>query len=294
LVAQTATVSGPGAGVESFVSFENAVGGAGKDVLLAGDGANRLDGGSGSDSIAGGGGGDILRGGEGLDTLDGGAGADTLWGGAWTDTYLVDDPGDRIFELPSEGGDLVLSRVSFTLPAEVERLVLVGEGALEATGSGDGNGLTGNDWANRLDGLSGRDRLDGLGGDDTLLGGNHDDTLIGGAGSDLLTGGTGADRFRFDSAGEGADSIADFQSGWDGIQVVSANFASLPLGTLDPSRLVAAGTALQSGDAVFIYDSASGALAFDADGNGAQAAAPIATLTGPKTLTAADIVAVAA
>jgi Ca2+-binding RTX toxin-like protein len=95
--------------------------------------------------------------------------------------------------------------------------------------------------------------------------------------------------FRFVTVGEGHDTLTDFESGLDRLEVVSPNFGGLPAGPLAASRLVNASTPLTSGAAVFVYNPASGLLTFDADGNGAGAAAPIATLSGPKTLVAADI-----
>jgi len=59
-------------------------------------------------------------------TLDGGAGADTLIGGSGNDTFLVDDGGDVVSENANEGYDVVQSSVSFTLPDNVEQLVLTG------------------------------------------------------------------------------------------------------------------------------------------------------------------------
>jgi Ca2+-binding RTX toxin-like protein len=136
--------------------------------------------------------------------------------------------------------------------------------------------------------------INGGAGSDTVLGGTGADRLRGGGGVDTLTGGAGADRFRFVTAAEGVDTITDFTSGTDHIQVVSANFAGLPVDRLAAERFIPAGTALTSSDTVFLYDFDSGVLSFDADGNGAGAAVLIATLTGPRTLAAADIQVVAA
>jgi serralysin len=50
------------------------------------------------------------------------------------------------------------------------------------------------------------------------------------------------------------------------------------------------GTAAQDADDRFIYDSATGNLYYDADGNGAGAAMLFATLSNHPTLAASDIV----
>ena len=85
--------------LNSLSTFENAVGGTGRDTLLGNTLANRLTGGEGHNILVGmeagdileaGGGRDILVGGLGLDILIGGAGDDILIGGRTTsDTSLV-------------------------------------------------------------------------------------------------------------------------------------------------------------------------------------------------------------
>jgi serralysin len=57
--------------------IENALGGAGNDLIIGNGAANSIGGGAGNDLLRGGGGDDLLRGGGGDDRLDGGAGRDT-------------------------------------------------------------------------------------------------------------------------------------------------------------------------------------------------------------------------
>ncbi len=227
-------------------------------------------------------------------TLNGRGGADTLSGGAGNDVYVVDNTGDTVIEAISEGTDTVKSAKTYSLGDNIERLTLTGAAAISGTGNDLANLLTGNDGANTLDGGVGNDQLIGKAGDDTLIGGAGNDTLIGGAGTDSLTGGVGADRFKFLTAGDGIDSLTDFVSKSDKVQVVSANFGALPVGNLVASQFVTAGTPLTSGDAVFIYDGTTGALAFDADGSGLGAAVQFATLTGPTAMRYSDLQVVAA
>ncbi|ESQ93610.1 hypothetical protein ABAC460_00645, partial [Asticcacaulis sp. AC460] len=119
-----------------------------------------------------------LTGNSGNNVLEGGAGADTLAGAAGDDTYYVDDIGDKVVELTSEGTDLVLASVSYSLAGRVvENLTLTGTGNINATGNSLGNSLTGNSGVNKLDGGAGHDRLDGGVGADSLYGGLGDDTF---------------------------------------------------------------------------------------------------------------------
>ena len=89
--------------------------------------------------------------------------------------------------------------------------VTVGRNLNGGNGKDTLNGTAGND---RLDGGNGDDTLFGGAGNDFLFGGNGDDTLRGGLGNDILNGGLGFDRFVL-TAGEGTDTIQDFQNGID-------------------------------------------------------------------------------
>jgi Ca2+-binding RTX toxin-like protein len=137
------------------------------------DAADQLIGTSFRDVLWGGGGDDLLQGGSGDDYLDGGPGADTLWGGPGDDTFVVDDVGDHVGELPNEGTDTVLSSVSYTLlnREEIENLTLTGSADIDATGNDLDNVLQGNSGNNILDGGSGNDiYLFGRGGgQDTII-----------------------------------------------------------------------------------------------------------------------------
>lgn len=218
--------------------------------------------------------------------LDGGGGADTLIGLAGNDTYLVDNAADLVVEALGAGTDEVYTWVTFSLAANVERLTLGGEGAI----SGAGNTLD-----NRIIGNAGANSLSGLDGKDVLIGDAGNDKLTGGAGSDTLTGGTGLDSFRFDSALSAAtnlDRIVDFRVADDTVQLENAIFkACTTTGALASGSLRAGSGCTTAADANdhIIYNSATGALYYDADGSGtASAAVQFATLSTGLALTHAD------
>ncbi len=123
-----------------------------------------------------------LTGGIGNDAMDGRAGADTMIGGTGSDTYYVDNVGDVVTELASEGTDTVNSTISYMLGSNVENLVLLGSASIDATGNSAGNAIFGNSGANHIDGAGGADAIDAGAGDDTIVYDAADTSVNGGAG----------------------------------------------------------------------------------------------------------------
>jgi Ca2+-binding RTX toxin-like protein len=121
---------------------------------------------------------DTLHGGVGNDRLDGGVGSDLMYGNAGNDVYMVDNSGDCVIEMASEGTDTVRSSISYSLGSHVEKLTLTGGEAINGTGNALNNVLTGNNKINILKGGAGNDTLDGRGGNDTLDGGIGSDTYL--------------------------------------------------------------------------------------------------------------------
>lgn len=111
----------------------------------------------------------LLIGNSGDNRLDGRSGDDEMSGLEGDDTYLVDSSGDEVVEEEDGGTDTVLSTVTYTLPDQVEKLVLTGRAAIDGTGNDLDNEITGNDRANVLDGRGGVDTLRGGKGDDVYV-----------------------------------------------------------------------------------------------------------------------------
>jgi Ca2+-binding RTX toxin-like protein len=218
------------------------------------------------------------------DLLDGAAGADKMVGGNGDDTYVVDNARDTVVEGSASGGvDTVVSTISYTLGTNVENLILTGSTGV----SGTGNAL-----ANVLSGSDGADTLTGLAGNDVLQGGAGNDLLIGGLGLDVLTGDAGADVFRFESAlgSTNIDTLIDFDGTTDTIQLENSIFKKLAAtGSLSNANFLASttGNAVDANDYV-LYNSSTGGLYYDLDGNGAGSAVQIATLTGAPIINAGD------
>lgn len=264
---------GGGGGKKNTNQGVTLTGTAGADTLAGGELNDVLYGLDGNYSLSGNGGNDYLVGGAGDDLLDGGTNHDQMDGGAGNDIYVVDHPSDLVIERVDGGTDTVLSSVNYSLSFDVENLTLVG-GAFVGIGNQSDNVLTGNDIANRLDGGYGADRIDG------------------GQGEDVLIGGGGADLFAFTTApGAGnIDQILDFEAGIDRIALDDAIFAGLAPGALAAGAFAVGAVALEADDRI-LYDPATGALLFDADGAGGADAVMFASLqSNLTTLAATDFI----
>ena len=76
--------------------------------------------------------------------LNGGRGADKMAGRNGNDTYYVDNAGDIVIEQAAQGDDTVRSTITYTLPDNVEYLVLAGDSAIKGVGNARANRITGN------------------------------------------------------------------------------------------------------------------------------------------------------
>ncbi|MGO4838554.1 calcium-binding protein, partial [Rhizobiaceae sp. 2RAB30] len=173
-----------------------------------------------------------------------------LYGLQGNDVYHL-GIGDTLTELPNQGIDTVYTSFSFSLGANVERLVLRGTQNLNGVGNSLNNSITGNSATNTLSGGAGNDVLNGAGG------------------NDLLSGGTGFDVFVFNTAlnpHSNVDTIRDFNVAQDTIYLDNAVMRSLgqKLGVLDVGSFWKSktGTAHDPNDRI-IYETDTGNLYYD-------------------------------
>jgi hypothetical protein len=145
-----------GGGVDTLSGFENFIGSAFNDVLVASDGDNALDAGDGIDT---------------LDYADAAAGV--------TVNLTVRTPQNT-----GGSGIDILAGFENVTGSQFDDVL---------TGTDIANLLVGNDGDDTLTGGNGTDTLLGGEGDDTLRGGDLNDTLQGGNGDDALDGGSGND-----------------------------------------------------------------------------------------------------
>jgi Ca2+-binding RTX toxin-like protein len=218
--------------------------------------------------------------------------ANTLIGLGGNDVYVVGS-GDQITEaLGAAGGnDRVTGNMSLNLASygNVENISLGGV----AGWSGVGNAV-----ANSIIGNIGNNVLSGLGGNDVMSGGVGADTLNGGLGNDTLTGGAGNDTFIFNAALNALtnkDTITDFSAAASGNNDVirlenSGIFTTLTVtGALNVAffKANATGVATDANDHI-IYNTTTGALSYDSNGNAAGGVTQFATLTAHPAISAAD------
>jgi Ca2+-binding RTX toxin-like protein len=148
-----------------------------------------------------------------------------------------------------------------------------------------------------INGTSANDSLSGGAGNDTLSGSAGNDTLDGGEGNDRLSGGAGADAFAFtaDVRPWNTDVITDFASGVDSLRLEPLVFDLIGAGgrfAVGDERFYAAAGATSAHDATdrVVYNTATGTVYYDFDGDKSGSPVAIASLEGAPTLAATDIV----
>jgi Ca2+-binding RTX toxin-like protein len=125
-----------------------------------------------------------------------------------------------------------------------------------------------------------------------VFGNGGNDTLSGGVGSDTLYGNAGADTFLLRVLNGTEDHLLDFQSGVDKLVVFRA-WLGQPAGAeaAIPGINFVSGASPVANSATpqLLYNTTTGALTFDPDGNGGGAAIALARFTVGTALTASDI-----
>lgn len=154
---------------------------------------------------------DTITGNASANNIDGGPGADTMAGGAGDDVYHVDNTGDVVTEGASAGHDTVISTISYTIPTNVEDLIL------------QKGGITGY-------GNAGDNTLYASSGGDTLITAGGNDVEYGGAGNDILynTSGSGTTVYQYGNGG--SDYFSGGGAGTTTIMVQSGTGVSTMVG----------------------------------------------------------------
>ncbi len=260
----------------------NGTGNAFDNVLVGNSAANMLSGGDGNDTLDGGA---VDEYSPGLvNELNGNNGDDTFLARGFfgTDSYFGGDGADWLdFSQP----DAYTAQRRSIDSAGVKVDLVAGKASTYYLEAG---GFTWDD-ANGQIALTAIENIRGTAQNDSLSGDNNANVLDGGAGNDLLIGGLGADTFQLRSLGS-MDTLQDYSVSDDTIQLGSAAFTALThTGVLAASSLRVGAKALDADD-FLIYNSSTGKLYYDADGNGAHPATEIALLGANLALTNADFV----
>ncbi|HEX6691306.1 MAG TPA: M10 family metallopeptidase C-terminal domain-containing protein [Burkholderiales bacterium] len=291
--------SGAGAAVE-IVRLNGAPTVAASDITVIGEstGGGEITGTEGDDSLVGTTGNDTIDGLAGNDTINGLAGDDVLAGGAGDDSLLGGDGNDtfRMGNLSAPGTDRFNGGGGIDTIDYSDAVSAVSADLSETGIRGGGEGGAGlglhfgveNFIAGQFD-----DILVGDFADNRLEGRDGDDHFWSEGGNDTFIGGTGADVFHLASVAP-VEQIADFASGADQISLMTLSMMAIGRGGTfadGDSRFHAAAGATQAHDRTdrVVYDTASGNLYYDWDGDGSAAAVLIATLQGAPTLVATDI-----
>ena len=170
--------------------IENAIGGAGDDIITGNSADNRITTGAGNNDV------------------EGGLGTDTLVLAGLRSDYTITSDGRRGFIVGPEGTTR-FENVEFLAFADMTIAAPPITGGLDILGDMTNDRMDGTDFDDTLHGGGGNDVILGLGGTDRLIGGRGDDLVDGGAGNDLIY----------------IDQGNDDLSGGEGIDVLSADLA---------------------------------------------------------------------
>ena len=235
----------------------------------------------------GGGGGSVINGTSANDTLTGTAGNDTINGLGGNDLFVAGSTGGADVIDGGTGTDSIEFRDRATSGVVVD----FGTGTI----TGGSSGTISFTAVERVVASNFADSLTGAAGGQTLTGQGGADTLWGGLGVDTLWGAGGNDAFVFREMGSAnADRVSDFASGADKLQLDDAAFTSIGamgnFATGDARFWASSGGAAHDSNDRVLYNTSTGQLYYDADGNGSGAAQLIATVLNAPAVAATDIV----
>jgi serralysin len=211
---------------------------------------------------------------------------ETIWDGGGADTYDFSSYATALRIDINPGGWSVTGSA---------QLAVLGSGHLARGNIASAylyNGNTASLIENVIGG-TGSDRIVGNRAANALSGGAGNDTLYGAAGNDRLAGNAGADRFVFTTSlgSSNIDTITDFAHDSDLLQLDDAIFKAIGT-SLTAGEVYAKSGAVKAHDSDdrVIYDTATGRLYYDADGNkaGGVAAINFAILSSKPLLDAGD------
>jgi serralysin len=298
-----------GANVENLtLTGSSAINGTGNALnnIITGNSANNV--------LAGLGGADQLIGGSGTDTatyaastsgvtvsltLNTGSGGD-----AQGDTFssienLIGSNYNDVFEgnsgVNNINGGAGIDTITYENATALVKVSLATTSAQSTGGGGSDTlsnfeNLTGSAFNDTLTGSTVANVLKGLAGNDTISAGGGNDTLVGGSGTDTLTGGAGNDAFVFNLPSDGLDTITDFSSNADFLQISAAGFGGGLVANATPTLVTVADVASASSGGntgYFIFDNSgtnSGTIYWDPTGGSSSDAVAFVKINGTALL----------
>ncbi len=254
---------------------------------------------------------DVIVGGDGVDTLriTTGIGANTKANG----TVVLNDANFQSMEVVQVGGTVGRLNVENTdLQLLNDHYYFKANGTVaDLSNTLGNNGGTINNVVVDASGVNANGlRFEGNANQQTFIGTTQADVFVGNGGNDTLTGGAGADTFVFGKVYEqvvtgssttvqtytntafnltGVDTITDFTSGTDKIELHLDQYSQLAGFNSSMLRVNSTGTAQDAND-YLVYNTTTKTLSYDADGNGSGAKVDIAILTGVNTLSTSDFI----
>ncbi|HJV27042.1 MAG TPA: lectin-like protein [Aromatoleum sp.] len=271
----------------SVIEWDGLIGTAGNDKLTGTAGDDVIDGDAGNDNIKGGDGADIIYAGDGNDKVDAGNG----------NNWVIAETGDTDSD---DGMDYFKAGTGddFLAAGTGDDKIIAGDGNNTVIG-GSGNDIITTGAGNDIIDVEGYYTEDGVAseGNDVIKTGAGNDFIVLGAGYDKVWGGTGNDVFVFSDIPSAtsttvqnrdgttstvvlAHRINDFDAGGNGVAVDHLAFDSTVFDAFEngisatnfiKGKGLTGASANETGvDDFLIFDTSSGRLYYDADGNGSE------------------------